>query len=187
MMKKIITLIIMGILLLVPNAVLAKEKITIYFFRGDECPHCEEALDYIYQNKDKIPNNIEFITFETWSNKNNAKLQDKLAEVLDVPEEDRENVPFIVVGNDFKVGMYGNLTDFNKVIEMAQKYESEEYEDVVAKTITEMKKEDKSLKFKSYTLEKLLGPNKVGNIIVISVFGVIVIGFATMIILSRKK
>ncbi len=186
-MKKLITFIVMGIILLIPNTVLAKDKITIYIFRGDECPHCEDALDFIYTNKDKIPDNVEIITYETWSNENNAKLLEKLDEYFEVEEKDVGSVPFIVVGTDYKLGMYGNLTDFNNLLDMAKKYETEEYEDIVAKTIKEMQSEDKSLKFKAYSLEKLMGPNVVGNIIVITVFGVIVLGFVGMIVVSRKK
>ena len=187
-MKKIITIIVIGLILLIPSTALAKDKINIYFFRGDECPHCEEALNFLYQNIDKIPDNMEIITYETWSNKKNAKLQDRLSEILEVPEDSRGDVPFVVVGNDYRIGVSASLAGLNTLVEMANKYvDNDEYEDLVAKTINDMQKENKKLKFKSYTLEKLLGPNKIGNIIVLSVFGVIVIGFAGMIILSRKK
>ena len=188
-MKKIITFIVMGLMLLIPSTTaLAKEKINIYFFRGYDCPHCEEALNYLYENKDKIPENMEIITLETWKNENNAKLQDTLAEVLEVPENDQGKVPFVVVGSDYQAGVSASSSGLNALVEMANKYvDNDEYEDIVAKTMKDMQKEDKSLKFKTYTLEKLLGPNTIGNIIVLSVFGVIVIAFAGMIILSRKK
>ena len=34
-------------LVLMPFNVLADDKVTVYLFRGNECQHCEESLEYI--------------------------------------------------------------------------------------------------------------------------------------------
>ena len=77
-MKKIILGIIMALFVLIPTNVLAKDKVTVYMFRGGDCPHCEEAISYIKGHKEEIPENVEIITYEVWENASNSKLQDLL-------------------------------------------------------------------------------------------------------------
>ena len=165
------------------------QEVTIYFFRGYDCPHCEDSLDFINNNKDKIDSRIKIVTYEVWKNKNNEKLHQAVADKLEVPETKKESVPFIVVGNTYQVGMDGTLNDFNEMLEMAKKYldEEEEYTDIVKLATNELKKENKDIKLKSYTLEQLYADNKVASYIVFGVFGVLVISFIGFIVFSRKN
>ena len=66
-MKKI--LILFGLVLslfVLPISVYAEEDstITVYLFRGATCAHCEDALDYISNHRDEIPENVEIGTYE---------------------------------------------------------------------------------------------------------------------------
>ena len=68
-------------------------------------------------------------------------------------------------------------------MEIAEDYlDDENYKDVVEESVKELNKEVKPM-----TLTELFPePNKVVTIIVYSIFGLIVLGFAGMIIFSRK-
>lgn len=181
-MKKVLLsiLLVLGMIIL-PLNVSAKNKVTIYIFRGSTCGHCEEAINYFNEHKDEIPENIEVVTYEVFDNENNYKLQKSVSEKLELTEKQMGSVPLIVIGNEYILG-YANGT-FNEVISIAESYvEDEEYEDIVAKELKEL-----NLNFDSKTLEQLFPePNKIVTIVVYSIFGAIVLGFAAMIIFSRK-
>ena len=164
------------------------EEITIYFFRGYSCAHCEGSLEYLNNHQDEIPDNIKIVTYEVWKNKDNEKLHQELVKKLDVPSKNEESVPFIIVGDEYKIGMDGTKADFDDLMTLATSFNEKDYEDVVSSTIKEMQKDNKDLELKAITLEDLYaGPNKTVTIIVFAVFGVIILGFIGMILFSRKN
>lgn len=182
-MKRILFGLLLALVSLIPIKVDAKNKVTIYFFRGSTCSHCEESLNYINKHKDEIDENIEIVTYEVWENTNNEKLHQALVQKLDVSDKSKNSVPFIVIGDTYLVGMNGNKADLDKVLNMARAYlEDENYSDVVKETILENKFDVKAL-----TLGELYSePSKVVTIVIYSIFGIIVLGIAGMIIFSRK-
>lgn len=159
------------------------QNVTLYLFRGNTCPHCEEALKYINNHKEEIPENVTFLTYEVYKNKENSKLLDEVGKKVNVPEKDQGSIPFFIVGDSYYVG-YSGAADFKKVIEFAlAEAEAEDYKDVVKETI-----KDKELNVKSMTIEQVFPePNPVVTIVVYSVFGIIVLGFGAMILFSRKN
>lgn len=181
-MKKVLLILLMVTsLFFLPQKALASDKINIYLFRGNTCSHCEEALEFINNNRDLIPDNVEIVTYEVWKNEDNAKLQDKVADLLEVDKTDNYGTPFFVVGNEYIKG-YGTGT-WEELFDIVEKYNKNgDYEDVVAKTIKEEKIEVKALTLNDLYKE----PSKTATIIVYSVFGLIVVGFIAMIIFSRK-
>ena len=50
-----------------------KQDVTIYFFYGDGCPHCEEAKPFLEELGNKYPE-LTVKSYETWKNKENADL-----------------------------------------------------------------------------------------------------------------
>ena len=78
-----------------------EEKVTIYFFHGDGCPHCTEegkkleALDEIYGDY------IEIKKFEVWQSTSNNNLMLKAKEHFSVS---RSGVPFTVIGDKYFLG-----------------------------------------------------------------------------------
>lgn len=49
---------------------------SLYFFWGDDCPHCNTEKTYLEEMKEKYPD-LEILMYETWKNKGNASaLQD---------------------------------------------------------------------------------------------------------------
>lgn len=180
-MKKIILGALMILGLIIPITVKAKDKeITIYMFRGNTCPHCEQALTYLKNNLDIIPDNVKFVTYEVYKNNGNATLLEKVEKHFNFAEKDLGSIPLFVVGNEYILG-YSTADDLKKVIELTK--DIDDYEDIVAKEIN-----SSNIKVKGLTIEQLIGgPSKTGTIIVFSIFGAIIIGFCLMFIFSKNK
>lgn len=184
-MKKIIFSLITIMMLISPIYAKAESKneVTIYMFRGNTCPHCEEALEYLKSHEEEIPKDIKFLTYEVYDNSKNNDLLQRIEKKLNFKEDDIGSIPLFVVGNEYVLG-YSSAADLKKVFNLAESAkDSDDYEDIVSKEI-----KDSNLKVNSVSIEKLIaGPNKVVTIIVFGIFGAIVLGFGAMIIFSRKN
>lgn len=182
MKRLLLVLVTLFALMIGINSVNASSKVTVYLFRGSTCEHCESALEYMDKHRDDIPENIEIVTYEVWDNKNNSKLQDLVADKLNVDKSKNYGVPFIVIGEKYIKG-YAGATTFREIIEIAQNYvEDANYKDIVE----EIKKENK-LEVSKTTLDDLFSkPNKVVTTIIYSIFGIAILGFIALIAFSRK-
>ena len=97
-MKKILKVLIIFTLLF-SFSVNAKEKVTLYFFHGDGCPHCaEEQTDLIDDLKKDSSINVEEI--EVWHDSENKNLLDKVISTYDT----RSGVPYNVIGDTTIIG-----------------------------------------------------------------------------------
>ena len=68
-MKKIITLCLLALVLFCGQiSVNSKEKVTLYFFYGEGCPHCAEENRVLIKELEK-DKSIRIVKYETWSNK----------------------------------------------------------------------------------------------------------------------
>lgn len=78
------------------NISYSKEKINIYLFYGEGCPHCEELKNYLncLDNKEKSYFNI--YTFEVWNNSTNQQFMKDSAKSLN---KEVSGVPFLIIGN----------------------------------------------------------------------------------------
>ena len=85
----------------------AREKVNIYLFYGQECPHCEALIEKLEYLKDMYP--IKVYMYETWHNSDNALLARKVAEKLEV---NITGVPFTVINNTSMSG-YSSSTTLN--------------------------------------------------------------------------
>ena len=126
-MKKIISFCLLLVILLLPLTVKAENKVTLYLFHGDGCPHCAEEIGYLNSIESKYEN-LEIVKYEVWYNDENALL---LQDVYNAYGITRNGVPTTVIGNTIIQG-YGSTTGYK--IERAIKYYSEnEYIDQVEK------------------------------------------------------
>lgn len=124
-MKKLLSLVICLIGLTSLN-VAAESKVTVYVFRGHDCPHCFDALKYFYNNRDKADYEVKSI--EVWKNENNKPFYNA---VLDHFSEEDGGVPYIVIGNNYHAAGYADsmIMDITNSIKQAQK--DENYSDVI--------------------------------------------------------
>jgi thiol-disulfide isomerase/thioredoxin len=73
-------------------------KVTVYFFYGEECPHCHTVMPFIQNLSKKYPD-VNFQILETWHNTTNADIFTKINDQLKVPASNRGVPEVIVVGN----------------------------------------------------------------------------------------
>ncbi|MGI6324659.1 MAG: hypothetical protein ACOXZS_01775 [Bacilli bacterium] len=77
----------------------AADKVNIYFFWGNGCPHCENEKEVLAELKKEYP--ITIYDYEVWYNKENQELLDKVGEYFDI---NINGAPFTVIGNNYFVG-----------------------------------------------------------------------------------
>lgn len=105
-----------------------KEKINLYFFYGDGCPHCakeEIFLDYLEKKKE----NIKVYRFEVWDDVDNAKLLKDVSKSLGVKVS---GVPFLVIGDKTVSGFYNGSTTGRKIENIIEDYEVNGCSDIVS-------------------------------------------------------
>ena len=128
--------------LLMPVLANAQEKVTIYFFRGDGCPHCADAEEFFDQIKEdeELKDKFEIKDYEVWYNKDNQKLAEKAAKAMG---ETLGGVPYIVIGEKSWNGFtdaYGEEIK-EQILEL---YDKQDYKDPV-KEVIEGKKSDSTI------------------------------------------
>lgn len=103
------------------------EKVNIYLFRGDGCPHCQEFLEYVANDLVKeMGDKFNVVSYEVWNDKNNAELMESISKKL---EDDASGVPYIVIGDKSFSGYAESMNDEIKEA-INTLYDSEEKYDV---------------------------------------------------------
>jgi glutaredoxin len=72
------------------------KEVHVYLFRGEGCPHCQEAEEWFDSIEDEYGSKFEVIDYETWNDADNAELMQRVAEARG---ETAEGVPYIIIGN----------------------------------------------------------------------------------------
>lgn len=169
-MKKLSYLLVAAIILLFPFVASAKEKVNVYIFRGEGCPHCEEALEFFdtLSTDEEYKDLYKLVTYEVWYDETNSKL---MSDVADALGDEVSGVPYIVIGTKTFAGYAASYDDrIKEAIKTA--YEDEEYKDVV-----------KQVKSGKYTPEKYKFP----IVPVAIVAGVVVLAVIGMVIFTSEK
>ena len=104
-MKKSL-LFIITLLMFLPLSVFAKDKIKVYFFHGDGCPHCAEAEEKLIPELEKMKD-VEVISLEVYYNEKNSKLLSEVVEKYNASS----GIPFIVIGDAYTVGYNSGTND----------------------------------------------------------------------------
>jgi glutaredoxin len=91
------------------------DKVNIYIFRGEGCPHCRDLTNLITEYINEHPFDYNVYEFEVWNNKDNSKLMMSIAELVG-NKDDATGVPNLLVGRHSMIG----YADYNadKVKEM---------------------------------------------------------------------
>ena len=111
-MKKLslIFVLVLGVLLIPSNVFAKDEKVNVYFFRGEGCPHCEEAEEFFDSIKDEYGKYFTIVDYETWNDEDNADLMQRVAKARD---EEASGVPYIIIGDQ---SWNGYTSDYDKEI-----------------------------------------------------------------------
>lgn len=106
------------------------EKINIYLFWGDGCPHCSSFIDYLGEEVVKDSGvYFNFYSYEVWKTENNPNLLNKVAKYFNV-KEDEIGIPFIVIGDKYFVGFDDDVRDNIKTV-IKDTYDNKKNIDVV--------------------------------------------------------
>ena len=101
-MKKLIVA-IMLLLFIIPFNIKAEEKINIYLFHGQECPHCEAEREYLKDLEASNPD-VKVYYYEVWHNKVNESVMHNLKRALGYATKDINSVPFTIIGDYNSIG-----------------------------------------------------------------------------------
>ena len=110
-------------LLEIYNSIKYDDKVNVYLFHGEDCPHCKEELKFFNNLDNDIKSKFNFYKFETWYNENNRELKKKIIDLLVsegkiVIDENSDMtiknyydvVPFLIIGDQYIIG-YKNTID----------------------------------------------------------------------------
>ena len=84
-----------------------EEKINIYFFHGDGCPHCAEEEKFLKLLDERYKGQYNIYYYETWYDSSNKQLM--LAVKGMMGDDVAVSVPYTVIGNDTFIG-YNDAT-----------------------------------------------------------------------------
>ena len=200
-MKKVFLGILVALsLLIMPNVqadddlptITDHEKVTVYLFRSSGCGHCQDFIEYFAENYYLYQDYFEIVTYEV-SDKTNYELMNLAKERNG---EDRDGVPYIVIGNTFDQLGFG--TDGTEVVDAAlAAYEDVSYADLVQEIIEEegLEPTETSLEaaadYYGFTMVGMNGEDPNAGLsdgaIVAIIFGILILGFGGLVLYSRKK
>lgn len=136
-------------------------RVIVYFFHGDGCPHCEEARTFFNSIQEEYGYKFRLVEYEVWNDANNAALMDAVSESRG---DNATGVPYILCGDKSWVG-YSETTMASEItaqIDMMYEIPVEERLDPVAGVVVETKEE---------TEEGITGKDFVSLIIILVVAG----------------
>ena len=112
----------------------SEKTVTVYLFRGNGCPHCEHAMEFLESIADDY-GYLEIISYEVWYNSENQKLMEEVSNELGI--EVSTSVPLIVIGTEYARRGYSDGMEDGIIREIESSYQSSDYEDVVEKVLEE--------------------------------------------------
>ena len=84
------------------------DKVNIYFFWGNGCPHCKEESIFFNKIYNDYSKYFNIYAFEVWYNESNANLMQEFAKEL---KETPNGVPYLIIGNKSFVGFNASMED----------------------------------------------------------------------------
>lgn len=126
-MKKILRYLLLFLLFFsISVNVSAKEKVTLYFFHGDGCPHCAAEQSELINDLEKRKD-INVVKYEVWKNKENSELLNKVIDTY----QTQSGVPYNVIGDTTIIGYSsGTKYEVERAIDYYKKH-NDKYRDVI--------------------------------------------------------
>ena len=118
-MKKAILGLILTVLMIMPFSVFAQEKVNVYFFHGDGCPHCADAETFFNSLDESEKEKFELVKYEVWYSEENAELMQKIS---DMRNDNANGVPYIIIGDNKWIG-YSSYYDNAIIKQIDAEYE----------------------------------------------------------------
>ena len=89
---------ILFLVLFIPFGIKAdeEEKIRLYLFHQNGCPHCEEEFKFLKSIETEYGKYFTLNTFEVWYSKDNAKILEQFANAMG---DEVKGVPYTIIGN----------------------------------------------------------------------------------------
>ena len=100
-----------------PKEILATEKVEIYFFWGQGCPHCAQEKPFLEELKQKYPQ-LEVKEFEVYFSRENQELFQKVAQAYNTQPV---GVPMTFIGKDYVIGFGTKETTGKEIESLIQK------------------------------------------------------------------
>ena len=113
------------------NVVQEENKVNIYFFWGDGCPHCEEEMAFFESIEKEYGKYYNLYKFETWNDEENAKIFNIFANAMG---DEARAVPYTIIGEKSFFGFGENSKEqFINAIEEQSKNNYDVYFDKLKK------------------------------------------------------
>ena len=74
----------------------SNDKVNIYIFWGDGCPHCKHLAEFFNEHKSEVEKMANLYTLEVWKNSDNLTLMKNFSKFLG---ETPKGVPYFIIGN----------------------------------------------------------------------------------------
>lgn len=85
-----------------------RTPVSVIIFRGEGCPHCEEALEWFDSIEAEYGQYFDLEKYEVWYDTNNADLMNQVADYLG---ESVDGVPYIIIGTKTFSGFAQSYAD----------------------------------------------------------------------------
>ena len=71
-------------------------EVAVYFFRGEGCPHCQEAEEWFESIEEEYGDLFEIVDYEVWHSQENSDLMEAVAKSRG---DSASGVPYIIIGD----------------------------------------------------------------------------------------
>ena len=122
---RFLLLLVVSVLFVLPVSAKEEDKITLYLFYGDGCPHCAQEKIFLDSIKDSY-DNLDIVMYEVWKNPENQKFLEQVKNELGIQ---RSGVPVTIIGDTYMVGWSEALE--GRVTRAIRFYNQNDYVDVV--------------------------------------------------------
>ena len=92
----------------VDNISYDENKVNIYMFWGDGCPHCENAISFLESIENEYGKYFVLNKFEVWYDENNRNIYSQFASKMG---DEVKGVPYIIIGRETFSGFSENSKD----------------------------------------------------------------------------
>jgi thiol-disulfide isomerase/thioredoxin len=204
-MKKYLIGLLVSIFLFIPSVSAVElpektdhEKVKVNLFWASWCSNCHNLINYFKDNWVDYQDYFEFVTYrldingKSTTNTANSTIMKAVAKEFGIDDDDL-GIPFIVIGDEFYTNGFSANTG-QKIIEAAlEEYQNEDYTDLVSELISKKSLESDEKTFsdacKAASIDCVNENGEKGvsdGLIIAIIFGVVVVGFAGLIVFSRK-